>query len=81
MFARDALKKSPQPINIPDCGSVFDFYVDYKTGSFVSWRDQISEKVRKVVSLYTVVPEVHTINFSKDETDLRYLRCSANIYF
>ena len=52
------LKKSPQPISLPETGSVFDFYVDNKTGTFIPWSERQMEKVRKVVSSYTVVPEV-----------------------
>ena len=61
-FARDTLSKAAHPVMVPEQGTVYDYYVDFKTGHFVRWADRTLERARNVATHYTVLPEVRGIS-------------------
>lgn len=57
-FARDTLRSSPQSIWMPSDGTVYDFFVDPKQGTFRNWSEKQMERSRNSTAHYTVIPEV-----------------------
>ena len=58
-FAQKLLKTIPHSAQLPKGCSVFDVYVDIKTGVIQQWSEKTQDKARNATKSYTVLPQVY----------------------
>lgn len=63
-LARDLISQLPYDIQLPDEGTVFDFFLDLKMYRFIPWEERKPESKRSSSSSgYIVLPEVHMAKY------------------
>ena len=72
-FARETLRRAAQPIHLPDGGTVYDYMVDPKLGTFMYWADRQMDRTRGLPPTYTLVPEVNCLTAGITSVFLSYV--------